>query len=132
MLDVSLIGAFLGGLIVFFSPCVLPIVPFYLSYMAGASMQEIVDSVTRGGASTCGTEIVYRVGVTSIEARVRELDPTPLLTFASTDHHLTTKQSLHPHPPQSHTTQQLFQPPPVHQTHGSTLYLTQQKAHQKP
>ncbi|MBL3704707.1 endolytic transglycosylase MltG [Sulfitobacter sp. BDSS02] len=42
----------------------------------GASMQEIVDSVTKGGASTCGTEIVYRVGVTSIEARVRELDPT--------------------------------------------------------
>lgn len=41
MLDVSLWGAFLGGLIVFFSPCVLPIVPFYLSYMAGASMSEI-------------------------------------------------------------------------------------------
>jgi cytochrome c-type biogenesis protein len=40
-LDVSLLGAFLGGLIVFFSPCVLPIVPFYLSYMAGASMSEI-------------------------------------------------------------------------------------------
>jgi cytochrome c-type biogenesis protein len=41
MFDVSLMGAFLGGLIVFFSPCVLPIVPFYLSYMAGASMSEI-------------------------------------------------------------------------------------------
>jgi cytochrome c-type biogenesis protein len=41
MLDVSLVSAFLGGLIVFFSPCILPIVPFYLSYMAGASMQEI-------------------------------------------------------------------------------------------
>lgn len=41
MFDVSLLGAFLGGLIVFFSPCVLPIVPFYLSYMAGASMSEI-------------------------------------------------------------------------------------------
>lgn len=41
MLDVSLVSAFLGGLIVFFSPCVLPIVPFYLSYMAGATMQEI-------------------------------------------------------------------------------------------
>jgi len=41
MLDVTLIGAFVGGLIVFFSPCVLPIVPFYLSYMAGASMSEI-------------------------------------------------------------------------------------------
>jgi len=41
MFDVSLLGAFFGGLIVFFSPCVLPIVPFYLSYMAGASMAEI-------------------------------------------------------------------------------------------
>lgn len=41
MFDVSLASALLGGLIVFFSPCVLPIVPFYLSYMAGASMAEI-------------------------------------------------------------------------------------------
>lgn len=41
MLDVTFLGAFIGGLIVFFSPCVLPIVPFYLSYMAGASMSEI-------------------------------------------------------------------------------------------
>lgn len=41
MLDVSIVGALLGGLIVFFSPCVLPIVPFYLSYMAGASLGQI-------------------------------------------------------------------------------------------
>lgn len=41
----------------------------------GASMEEIVDIVTRGGASTCGTEIVYRVGVTRVLAQVRELDP---------------------------------------------------------
>ena len=41
MFDVSILGAILGGLLVFFSPCVLPIVPFYLSYMAGASMAEI-------------------------------------------------------------------------------------------
>ena len=40
-----------------------------------ASMQEIVDIVTRGGQSTCGTEIVYRVGVTRVSAQVRELDP---------------------------------------------------------
>jgi UPF0755 protein len=40
-----------------------------------ASMQEIVDIVTRGGASTCGTEIVYRVGVTELDVLVRELDP---------------------------------------------------------
>lgn len=36
-----MVSAFLGGLLVFFSPCVLPIVPFYLSYMAGAGMAEI-------------------------------------------------------------------------------------------
>lgn len=41
MFDVSILSAIVGGLIVFFSPCVLPIVPFYLSYMAGASMSEI-------------------------------------------------------------------------------------------
>ena len=42
---------------------------------AHASMQEIVDIVTRGGASTCGTEIVYRVGVTQTQVELRELDP---------------------------------------------------------
>ena len=41
----------------------------------GASMAEIVDLVTRGGASTCGTEVVYRIGVRTAEMRVRELDP---------------------------------------------------------
>ena len=38
-------------------------------------MAEIVDIVTRGGASTCGTEVVYRVGVNRVSVQVRELDP---------------------------------------------------------
>src|SRR6056297_1483076 len=41
----------------------------------GASMSEITDLITQGGASTCGTEIVYRVGVNSTGIQVRELDP---------------------------------------------------------
>jgi UPF0755 protein len=41
----------------------------------GASMEEIVDIVTRGGASTCGTEVVYRIGVATQEIAVRSLDP---------------------------------------------------------
>lgn len=41
----------------------------------GASMANIVDIVTRGGASTCGTEIIFRIGVTAAEIEVRELDP---------------------------------------------------------
>ena len=42
---------------------------------AGASMEEIVDIVTKGGASTCGTTIVYRIGVRESHIEVRELDP---------------------------------------------------------
>ena len=41
----------------------------------GASMQEIVATVTTGGRSTCGTEINFRVGVTTAEVILRELDP---------------------------------------------------------
>ena len=39
-----------------------------------ASMQDIVDIVTRGGASTCGTEVVYRIGIARVLVVVRELD----------------------------------------------------------
>ncbi|MCT4555689.1 MAG: endolytic transglycosylase MltG [Pelagimonas sp.] len=41
----------------------------------GASMAEIVDTVTKGGASTCGTEVVYRIGVTRAQVQVREINP---------------------------------------------------------
>lgn len=41
----------------------------------GTSMSEIVDVVTKGGASTCGTEVVYRIGINRISVQVRELDP---------------------------------------------------------
>lgn len=40
-----------------------------------ASMEVIVDIVTRGGANTCGTEVVFRIGVTQSDILVRELDP---------------------------------------------------------
>jgi UPF0755 protein len=42
---------------------------------AAATPAEIVEIVTRGGASTCGTQIIYTVGVGETLARVRELDP---------------------------------------------------------
>lgn len=41
----------------------------------GSSMEGILEQITQGGASTCGTEVVYRVGVTRVRAEVRELDP---------------------------------------------------------
>ena len=44
LFDVSVIGALLAGLLSFLSPCVLPMVPFYLSYMAGVSMNQITGN----------------------------------------------------------------------------------------
>jgi UPF0755 protein len=41
-----------------------------------ASMEEIVDTITKGGANTCGTEVVYRIGINRMSVLVRELDPT--------------------------------------------------------
>ncbi|WP_164661238.1 endolytic transglycosylase MltG [Tropicibacter sp. Alg240-R139] len=40
-----------------------------------SSMEQIVEQITKGGASTCGTEIVYRIGVTRLQTQIRELDP---------------------------------------------------------
>jgi len=41
----------------------------------GASMAEVTDVITRGGASTCGTEVVYRIGISQLRTDVRKLDP---------------------------------------------------------
>lgn len=42
---------------------------------AGASMEEIIDLVTGSGRSTCGSEVVFRIGVLRSEVQLRELDP---------------------------------------------------------
>lgn len=41
MSEISFIVAFSAGLLSFLSPCVLPLVPAYISYLAGSSIQEI-------------------------------------------------------------------------------------------
>ncbi|MBD8875597.1 cytochrome c biogenesis protein CcdA [Roseibium polysiphoniae] len=50
MLDVSIGAAFLAGLLSFVSPCVLPIVPPYLCYLAGVSVAEL-----KGETATAAT-----------------------------------------------------------------------------
>lgn len=53
MFDVSSVGALLAGLLSFLSPCILPIVPFYLSYLAGVGMNQISsDSEITGAVRT--------------------------------------------------------------------------------
>tara|TARA_Y100000310_G_scaffold105664_1_gene104140 strand:- start:10764 stop:11474 length:711 start_codon:yes stop_codon:yes gene_type:complete len=40
MVQITVIAAFLAGLLSFFSPCVLPIIPGFLAYLSGVSLQK--------------------------------------------------------------------------------------------
>ncbi|MEH6774909.1 MAG: cytochrome c biogenesis protein CcdA, partial [Cereibacter changlensis] len=69
MLEMTYGGAALAGLLSFLSPCILPMVPFYLSYMAGLSVRELRD----GGDIAPGAQarlvrqsILFALGVTTI------------------------------------------------------------------
>jgi len=68
-LDPTFGGALLAGILSFLSPCILPMVPFYLCYLAGISMAELrSDAEIAVGAhlrlvlSAC----LFALGVTTI------------------------------------------------------------------
>ncbi len=42
--DVTILAALIAGLVSFLSPCVLPLVPPYLVYMAGTSLERLADA----------------------------------------------------------------------------------------
>lgn len=56
--NISLPAAFLAGLLSFLSPCVLPLVPAYLSYMSGVSVEDLTAST--------GWEAMRKTGFKSI------------------------------------------------------------------
>ncbi len=43
MFDITLWGAAFAGLLSFLSPCILPMVPFYLSYLAGTGVAQLQE-----------------------------------------------------------------------------------------
>jgi cytochrome c-type biogenesis protein len=47
MMEISILAALAGGLISFLSPCVLPLVPPYMTYLAGASLDQMQDAGAR-------------------------------------------------------------------------------------
>jgi cytochrome c-type biogenesis protein len=57
--SVSLFGALVAGLISFISPCVLPIVPGYLSFISGINMAQMKGTERPTG-------LALRVGLTSL------------------------------------------------------------------
>ncbi|GAA6199543.1 cytochrome c biogenesis protein CcdA [Aquicoccus sp. SU-CL01552] len=69
MLEISLFGALAAGLLSFFTPCILPMVPFYLSYMGGLSMAELRgDGQIAPGAQKrlIVSALFFALGVTTI------------------------------------------------------------------
>ncbi|MDI6728481.1 MAG: cytochrome c biogenesis protein CcdA [Thermodesulfovibrionales bacterium] len=48
MENVSLIMSFGGGLLSFFSPCVLPVIPSYVSYITGISFEDLTGEQDKG------------------------------------------------------------------------------------
>lgn len=67
--DISYGGAALAGVLSFLSPCILPMVPFYLCYMAGLSMQELRggDRIAPGAQRRLLiSSVAFALGVTTI------------------------------------------------------------------
>ncbi|MGI9355388.1 MAG: cytochrome c biogenesis CcdA family protein [Rhizobiaceae bacterium] len=58
-LDIGFAGAFLAGLISFISPCVLPLVPPYLSFLAGVSIDQF-------SADERSSDVTRRVVLTAL------------------------------------------------------------------
>jgi cytochrome c-type biogenesis protein len=58
--SISLVTAFVAGILSFVSPCVLPIVPGYLSFISGVNLSQFKE----GGETPAG--LARRVGITSL------------------------------------------------------------------
>jgi cytochrome c-type biogenesis protein len=50
--DISYGGAFIAGLLSFLSPCVLPLVPPYLCYLGGMTVEQLAEAQTARTASS--------------------------------------------------------------------------------
>ncbi|MGH7471712.1 MAG: cytochrome c biogenesis CcdA family protein [Longimicrobiales bacterium] len=45
--NISLVAAFPAGVLSFVSPCVFPLIPSYISYITGLSVDKLTDSTAR-------------------------------------------------------------------------------------
>ncbi|MFK8251297.1 cytochrome c biogenesis CcdA family protein [Ancylobacter terrae] len=68
MADVTLPAAFVAGLASFASPCVLPLVPPYLCYLAGTSLDQITHAAPTDAAArrTLGAALLFVAGFSTV------------------------------------------------------------------
>lgn len=66
--QISLVAAFSAGLLSFVSPCVLPLVPSYISYITGLSIEQLTDAGTRSRfkAAIVVNSLLFIAGFSSV------------------------------------------------------------------
>ncbi len=64
--NVSFLVAFLAGLFSFISPCVFPLIPSYLSYISGLSMDELIKENPGAKFTAVKHSIMFIIGFTLI------------------------------------------------------------------
>jgi cytochrome c-type biogenesis protein len=66
MPDLTLTGVLLAGLLSFLSPCVLPLVPPYLAYMAGASVASMTEGERRFEPRVLVAALLFVLGFATV------------------------------------------------------------------
>jgi cytochrome c-type biogenesis protein len=61
-IDIGLLASFGAGLVSFLSPCILPLVPPYLCFLAGTSLSELTSADRTVGMTVPGRAIAFVVG----------------------------------------------------------------------
>src|SRR5713101_6367 len=65
MTDVSVLGAVLAGLVSFLSPCVLPLVPGYVSMLSGIGMEQLRQG-QQPRAGLFGSSLAFVAGFSTV------------------------------------------------------------------
>lgn len=66
MPGVGVISAFFGGLVSFISPCVLPLIPGYLSFISGISVDQLEDMSSKQKRLIISRAILFSAGFTIV------------------------------------------------------------------
>ncbi len=64
--DVTFFAAFLAGILSFLSPCVLPLVPPYIAYLAGASLERLAEAEPRLRRDTIVAALLFVFGFSTV------------------------------------------------------------------
>ncbi len=65
-LDVSFVAAFSAGLLTFLSPCILPLVPAYLCFISGQSLEQLTEKEQRNAGQVLWAGLAFVLGISAV------------------------------------------------------------------